>query len=246
MTEKPEIREINTGLVVLVGDTHGEYAALFRKIDHLKIRNSLLVSVGDNGLGFPGYNENYVLKINKEFKKRGIECLMIRGNHDRPDMFLGQNIHSNFKLIPDYTVMKINGETWQFVGGAISVDRKSLEYNGTPTRIEGKSYWSDEPFVLHEKKAVECDVLITHTSPTWIGPNEKGAFVRSFYERDPHLRDELIKERKQMNELFNICRPKKAFFGHFHTSETVHYSNQKYCCLGRILDILEMVEYTKI
>jgi len=241
MTEKPEIREINTGLVVLVGDTHGEVDALFRKIKANKLKDCLLIHLGDGGEGFykPESKQKRIYEnLNRQFAERNIEYFSIRGNHADPAQFLGQINYDNFKLIPDYTVIKINGETWQFIGGAISVDRKF--------RVEGRDYWRNEPFVLHEKKAVECDVLITHTSPTWIGPNEKGRFVSDFYERDPHLRDELIKERKQMNELFNICRPKKAFFGHFHTSETVHYSNQKYCCLGRILDILEMVEYTKI
>jgi hypothetical protein len=230
----------NTQNIILCGDHHSEYGALFKKIDHNSITDCLIIMVGDGGEGFVKPDKaqvDHYKRLNEEFKKRNIEYIAIRGNHSCPQWFKGQINYSNFKLIPDYAVLEINGEIWQFVGGAVSVDRKY--------RVEGRDYWRDETFVLNEEKAVRCDVLITHTAPMWIGPPCKGGFVQPFIDKDVHLYDELIQERKLVGKLFDICQPKKSFHGHFHTHEVSEYSNTNYKCSATILDILEFHEYRK-
>ena len=231
------IREINCELVILCGDSHGEWKALFKKIEHNKIENCLFCLVGDIGCGFEGGHEKDFVRYNQWFKSRNIEFIGIKGNHDYPPYFSGQYNYSHFKLLPDYTVIKINGEIWQFVGGAISVDRKY--------RVEGRDYWRDEIFVLDESKAVKCDVLVTHSSPPWLGPVTKSPFVQSFADRDVHLISELVDERNKIKRLYDICQPKKSYAGHFHQTFSTIYSNQKYECRGKILDILEFEEYRK-
>ena len=232
------MRVIENQMIVLVGDNHGEYGRLFDRIDKMQLSNCILISVGDNAFGFPGFGLNYLNKLNNNFKERNIEFLAIRGNHCDPEYYSSEYSWSNLKPLEDYTVIKINGEIWQFVGGAISVDRKY--------RTNNIDYWKDEVFVLNKTKAVQCDVLITHSAPPWIGPNHKGQFVESFYEKDVTLRDELIDERKSLQELMDICRPSKHFCGHFHCSETTQYSNQLgYVVESRILNIEEFLEYKK-
>jgi Icc-related predicted phosphoesterase len=228
----------NTKQIILTADMHGRWDVIFDKIKYFDIKDSLFVIAGDIGVGFlEDKKQNRQLSLaNDFFKKRNIVCLCIRGNHDNKRWFDGSVDYSNFKLLPDYSIIEVNGESWQFVGGAISVDRFY--------RLEGVSYWNDEVFVLDRDKAVKCDVLITHSAPPWIGPTHKSAFVTSFYQKDPTLEDELILERKLHQELMDICQPKKHFCGHFHCSElSSRYIQNGYEVESRILDINEFFPY---
>jgi hypothetical protein len=230
-------RKINCDLIVLTADSHGEWQSLFKKIDHLQLENCLLIHCGDIGLGFNKGCERDIIKYNNWFKERNIEFLGVQGNHENPAYFNGSINFSHFKALKNYTILSINNEIWQFVGGAISVDRKM--------RVEGRDYWRDEVFVLDKERATKCDVLITHTGPPWIGPSEKGQHMEQYYAKDLHLREELIQERKSIQELYDICRPKKSFLGHFHRHENNTYHGEGYTCKAMILDILEFYEYKK-
>ena len=230
------MRVIKNQDIILLGDNHGNYNRVFDKIDQMKLSDCVLISVGDNGFGFPDYGLSYLNTLNNKFKEKNIEFLAIRGNHCDPAFYSSGYSWSNLTPLDDYTVIEINNKIWQFVGGAISIDRKYRTVN--------IDYWENEVFVLDKNKAVKCDVLITHSAPPWIGPNHKGQFVESFYEKDPTLKDQLIFERKLHQELMDICQPTKHFCGHFHCSETIQYSNQLgYVVESRILDIEEFLEY---
>lgn len=225
--------------IILIGDIHGEWRALFAHLDRNKISNCYLLCVGDVGMGFPNGMDGDAIIYNEYFEEMGIEFLAIRGNHDDRRFFDGSINLSNFNLLPDYSVLQYQGELWQLVGGAISVDRWGNH------RVEGRSYWKNEPFDLIESKAIKCDVLVTHTAPSWIGPGLKGAFIEGCLKQDPSLVAELNEEREKLNKLFDICQPKKAFFGHFHESSFVNFKGPLYSCDGRILDIFELYEYRK-
>ena len=149
--------------IFITGDNHGKYDVLFRFIEAYDIRDCILIHVGDGGIGFISAEkqQRQFEHYNDRFKSRGIEYLSIRGNHDDPAYFDGSVNLSHFKLLPDYHTQIINDEKFLFVGGAISIDRK--------IRKEGFSYWKDEPFVLDKSKIEECDVLITHSAPIWLG-----------------------------------------------------------------------------
>ena len=95
-------------------------------------------------------------------------------------------IFSNLEFIEDYTVKDLNGEKFLFVGGAISIDRRY--------RRESIDYWIDEPFVFDENKAQECDVLVTHSAPSWIGPFDKDG-ISGWCAKDENLWDEGVMER---------------------------------------------------
>jgi hypothetical protein len=228
----------------LIGDIHGEWQSLYKKIEHNKLKDCLMIQVGDLGAGFHGGLDRDFTKRNRWFKSRNIEFLAIRGNHDSPAYFDGHVNFSNFKLLKDYTQLKINNELWLFVGGAVSVDRKAIDSYGDPYRLEGRSWWKDEIFVLDESRAVRCDVLVTHTCPQWTGPNVKSQFVAGYFDRDVHLLHDLNEERRLVTILYDdLCRPKKAFQGHMHRSEWIKHHTHNYECDSRILDILEFAEY---
>jgi hypothetical protein len=67
--------------------------------------------------------------------------------------------------------------------------------------------------------------------------------MQDYYRNDPTLKAELIEERKQVQNLLDICRPKQFYCGHFHRSEWNEYRGDGYTCYARILDILELAEY---
>lgn len=217
---------------LIVGDIHGEWEALFRKIDHLDLRDATLLCVGDVGIGFVERlkQERQHIHINNFFKSRDIEFLSIKGNHDDPAYFDGSINLSHFKLLPDYTTLTLNDKKFLFVGGAISIDRT--------IRKEGISYWKDEVFKLDESKIQQCDVLITHSAPTWNGPIEKNGMLANFCQKDATLWDECMEERKQHDVLIKLSGAKRHFAGHFHGYFVVDFDD----CVSTILDILQIAE----
>ena len=218
--------------IYIVGDNHGKYDAMFRFIEAYGIKDCILIHVGDGGEGFVPYDKQIrqFNHYNDRFKSKGIEYLSIRGNHSDPAYFDGSVNLSHFKLLKDYHTQIINDERFLFVGGAISIDRK--------IRSEGFSYWKDEPFVLDKSKIEECDVLITHSAPIWLGEFTKRGIL-SWCEKDEFLWRDCVKERDDLAMLYELAKPKKAFCGHFHCSLKQEYNG----CVATILHELEIVEY---
>ena len=219
---------------LVVGDIHGEWDALFRKIGHLDLRDCTLICVGDLGVGFKGSHTKEIRALefaNDFFAARGIQFLSIRGNHDNPAFFNGKiQTFSNLRLIPDYHVETINDKKFLFVGGAISIDRTR--------RKQGVSYWRDEGFNLDHSKLQRCDVLITHSAPTWNGPIEKNGMLANFCQKDPTLWDECMTERKQHDILLKLSGAKRHYCGHFHQFSVVDFDG----CASTICDILQIAE----
>lgn len=223
--------------IYIVGDVHGKFRNLIQYIHEKSIDNCYLICVGDLGIGF-----NYSFKgeieacktFNEFLKELNINFLSIRGNHDDPAFFKGASRlnFTNFELLEDYTVRELNGEKFLFVGGAVSIDRLF--------RKQDISYWIDEIFVLDESKIVECDVLITHSAPNWIGSFDKNG-IEGWCKRDPHLWDECLKERQDHNDLFKLAKPKKSYHGHFHLYTQVEHDG----CIATIIDELQVIEHRK-
>tara|TARA_R110001632_G_scaffold22324_1_gene64261 strand:- start:1920 stop:2597 length:678 start_codon:yes stop_codon:yes gene_type:complete len=222
--------------ILIIGDHHGEYNTLFNLLDKGEVKDCILIHVGDCGVGFknPKKQKKDFFYLNNRFKKRGIEFLSIRGNHDDPSYFDGSVKFSNFKLIADYSFFEINGIKFGFVGGAISIDRK--------TRTEGENFFSGEEFVLKPELTQKCQVLITHSGTPWnpcLFPN--GDRLADFTGEDPTLREECLQERIQIAKLIELIKPQKHFCGHFHFFSLAENNG----CVSRILGIMEIVELTQ-
>lgn len=223
--------------IFAIGDTHGLWTQFIRIIqDRSDLKGSCIINLGDNGFGFGGFenktnNERQINSLNDFLKEQDIVCYSIRGNHDDPSYYQGAYNLSNLKLIPDYTQLNLNGMKFLCVGGAISIDR--LHY----TRRRNVSWFPGEGFDLNLEKAVECDVLITHSAPIWIGPNDKRN-IEYWCKHDAPLWDELVVEREEHNQLFDFCKPGLHFCGHFHESTV----REKDGCVSTILDELELKE----
>lgn len=217
----------------LLGDIHGDWNELFFQIQEHDIKNSYIVSVGDLGIGFK-YKKEHEYKqsenLNNQFKQRDNIFYGIRGNHDDPSFFKGNNrlVFSNFELLEDYTTAKYGDSTIQLIGGAVSIDRTG--------RKKGVSYWEDEGVVFERESCKKVDVLITHTAPSFCYPQTFNEMVYSWAREDAYLLEELTDERAVMDEIFKICQPSKHFYGHFHHN----YVEKIQSCTHRLLNIDEL------
>jgi predicted phosphodiesterase len=217
--------------VYALGDIHGNWnviASLCRSI-----RNSVIISVGDYGIGFcqnKAKEARIHNNINDILFATNNNLVVVRGNHDDPSYFKKETALqlSHIEFVEDYTVKEYNGFKILLVGGAISVDRHK--------RKEGVSYWKDEALIYDQNKVTSCDILITHTAPPWIGPFDKLGLIDSI-EKYPELWDLCVQERRDVGKLIEQCGAKKHYCGHFHTWSQIEHNG----CLSRILDIDEVV-----
>jgi hypothetical protein len=169
---------------------------------------------------------------NENFRLRNINFYTIRGNHDDPSFFQGEKrvCLSNLKTIKDYTVATWQDKTFQFIGGAISIDRTG--------RVDGKSYWTKEVVDYKPEKLQKVDVLVTHTCPSWCFPQKFNEMVYGWAREDAYLIEDLSEERAVMDEIFKLCQPSFHFYGHFHSSCTETING----CMHKLLDIYEFWE----
>ena len=143
---------MNNGFIVC-GDTHGNHNYIRYMIRTPDINNTTLFHVGDFGIGFK--NEHVDIaemeRLNEALEYKNNHLYVIRGNHDKPEWFDGTRDWSNLHLVPDYTIIDVNGFGVLMVGGAISIDRKPRLYDMqmmAKKGIDKELYWYDENFVL--------------------------------------------------------------------------------------------------
>lgn len=222
----------DTKPIFYIGDHHGDWKQLFWFANRLKLENCYLISVGDSGIGFRPKNEQIenINVLNNKFKKLGITFMSIRGNHDDPSYYNGDNKIQldNFQTIEDYAVMEHNGKLIQFIGGATSIDRTM--------RREGISYWSGESLNFQKDRLQKVDTLVSHTAPSWCFPQAFNEMVYSWAREDADLLEELTDERAVMDEIAKVCQPSLHLYGHFHDS----WSEEINGCKHRLLNINEI------
>lgn len=218
------------------GDAHGDWDALPKFIRKFGITKSLIIQVGDFGLGFqPNFVDFKNLRdLAAELEPYDCDLWAIRGNHDNPIAYQKDSFYNNSRitLIPDYTTKVIHGKKFLFVGGAISVDRK--------VRVPDIDFWHGERFKLIEnyQDLEKCDVLITHSAPLESFPANSYERILGWLTHDAHLRGELEEERKDISTLFHTVEPKFHCYGHYHLS---NYEFNR-GCVCKCLDIDEFWE----
>ena len=236
--------------VFVLGDIHCSFIVIVNWIKENQITNTILVQVGDFGIGFSNAQADAMRYLDNLLAETNNILYVIRGNHDNPSCFTGnsnviislfdrtgesdctdlENAIRNLKcihLLPDYTVLDINDEKWLFVGGAISIDRR--------VRVLGTSYWMDEIFVYDEDKLSSMeniDRVITHSSPDFCPPVKLTPIVYSFAKNDSMLISELLRERKLFTEMFSKLKEnnniKGWYFGHFHQSSHIYHGSTEF------------------
>ena len=229
---------ITTEQILALGDTHS-IDVVSTVINGYNISNCILIHVGDIGIGF-AHIEKDTSKLNwlnNLCVEKNIKFLGLRGNHDSPNYFhpdhqINKTL-SNVELVEDYSIKTINDKKFLFAGGAVSIDRQY--------RTEGKDYWRGEKFVLPDNLETleQCDVLISHTCTVKTQPYGFDN-IKGWFKNDPKLKDDLIKERKDISTLVKQVNPSINVFGHYHTVIAERIDGIFY----RGLDINEIVSVT--
>jgi hypothetical protein len=208
--------------MIMIGDVHGCWADLVARLQSGNVHNQHLVQVGDFGLGFgnPNAEARQLALLDRYLAQNGCVLLAARGNHDCPDAFTANSQQRQWKtihLVPDYTVLSVDGKRLLFAGGAISIDRK--------LRTAGADYWRDEGFVLDPARLDQLDLtdlygVVTHTAPEGVYPYALGDLVYHYAYRDVHLLAELPAERRALAEFRALVEQRATptfwWYGHFH------------------------------
>ena len=240
-------------LIAFMGDIHGDFAVINKKIHYYQLEDAVLCQLGDFGVGF-GYNDPREPKKEKKrlsmlnifLKKRNIFLHVVRGNHDWPEFFDGNHDFSNIKFLKDYDTIEVGDVKILGLGGAVSVDRKpnrlfsDVNGRGTwPGRREGINWWKNEGFVFDEEKVKNIygvDIVFSHTKPMFVGPNMyEGKDMHKWFADDPELEGDLKKEGEDLDKLYKILKKNSKliswFYAHFHYTKTDIIDGTKFCLL---------------
>src|SRR5438128_1744252 len=125
-------------MLLFVGDVHGRFSDLRQLLERHSIREAAIVQVGDLGVGFQQVEEDRAELGKLDSYLGGRDCTLyaIRGNHDNPSYFEGDEDDGpsalvragpepmrHVHLLPDYSVLELEGYKLLLAGGAVSVDR---------------------------------------------------------------------------------------------------------------------------
>lgn len=216
--------------IFLLGDVHGRYDILFNSINNGYFINSIIISVGDFGVGFKGDNNKNLNKINLRLGKCNSKLFIVRGNHDNPAWFkhitdkkLKIPKYKNITFVEDYTILNVVDVNFKklnilCVGGAFSIDRSS--------RTNNIDWWEDEIFVYDKNKideiknTVDCvDIICSHAVPQFAYPQIFGNKVIPWLSVDSKLKEDLTVERFWVNQLYADFKDfglKRWYYGHYH------------------------------
>lgn len=222
--------------VYYLGDTHG-IGATMKRLAYEQLNNCIIIHVGDVGIGFGKNEETHLHDIDvlEDFlAEANITLICNRGNHDNPKYW--KTDINNLKYLvfaKDYEVINIGGSNHLFIGGAISIDRT--------VRTVNIDYWLDDIFILDEDKLNKIDVniqtVVTHTSPSFVYPIGCNVpIVNDYASYDKTLKRDLIKERSDMDKVFDIVVIKGVnewYYGHYHPRnvEQEEFSGITFRCL---------------
>jgi len=204
--------------VFFVGDLHGHFSNFFQKIKSLS--NAVIIVCGDIGLGFT--QGVYTTSCSFDLMSRvavenNLQVLLIRGNHDDPKMFTGEEFVSNFRTIPDYSIVIVKYATILCIGGGISIDRMQ--------RRIGTSYWPGETVkgltvnLFEELRFYKPSICASHISPSCTFPHIDSPILLNWMSVDKNLRWEIDQERNYLQEVYDrFPSIKNWYFGHYHSS----------------------------
>ena len=245
--------------IVVSGDIHGDYEKLVYKCClQCQMTDTLIIVAGDCGFGFnkPGYYDAIYQKVSSRLAKANNWIVFIRGNHDNPAYFDGQQVnYERWKAVPDYSVIKACGHTILCVGGAISIDRTWRMYEQYIVEDKEKYgklmpyvYWPDEAPMYDQTKLEtiskdhSVDVVITHTAPSFC-QEVQPILIQNWLVKDEDLLDDIKHERKVMDDIHSFLKENNHplqhwFIGHFHYSWNSEIDGVRY----NILEIMELKE----
>lgn len=231
--------------VSVVGDIHGRFReAGFRAKERYQMEYAVIFFAGDIGMGFEKFNY-YVdefKRLEKIAKKNNLVFCFIRGNHDDPSYFNGENADKLNELftrvctIADYEIVETMGGNILCVGGGISIDRTS--------RTPNKTYWFDEQCKYDKEKsqaARDISIVISHSAPTFCQPLTKDA-ISNWLLQDMALDRDIDIERGNLDSVYADLSTNNKIklwcYGHYHFSNEEVIFDTKF----KLCDILEFYQ----
>ena len=238
--------------IVICGDIHGDFETLVYKITmQYQMSDTLVIVAGDCGFGFAkrNYYERIFNKIQKRLSSHNNWIAMVRGNHDNPLYFNGEEKinHKRWRTIPDYSIIQACNHNILCVGGAISIDRYWRKQEMTINNRE--LYWIDEPPYFNETKLnelklenINIDTVISHTAPSFCELQTKLGLI-TWANYDKQLLNDCDQERKTMDLILKKLKSNNHkitnwYYAHFHQSWQSHINKTKFV----MLDIMELQE----
>lgn len=235
----------------VVGDIHGEASVLTDVLSSYDIKDCTLILLGDVGIWKYRDYKRYLV-LDKYAAERNIIIYAFRGNHDNPIYFSLNDDSSvvlkrfwgkftNFKPLPDFSILNINGNKGIVLGGGVSIDRvyrKSFHKNRfTKGKIyNNDDWWSDEMLPKINGIDKKIDFILTHTGPRPSLVAPLTASNCSFFKYDIELEDAIQEENKRLDEIHKAFQPKKWWFGHYHINDVFDYEQTR-CYAVDILNI---------
>lgn len=215
----------------VIGDIHGQFEEfVYAIVNYEKITDANIIVLGDIGMGF--YKENYyyniLKKINTKLKKNNINLFFFRGNHDDPQYFKdGKYNKSNIFFIDDYTIIKTLSHSILCVGGARSIDKcVRWKWDKITQKIVTDGWWEGERVIpipenfdkdIQEYK--DIDIICTHCAPSNVEYDTKG-IPNEYIIKDETLLDEIKIDQEILYNLWEIVKPSKWYYGHYHHDKT--------------------------
>ena len=226
--------------MIFAGDIHGQFDTFKYNIKRFGFNNTNIIQVGDFGVGFSTENGDteQLRDLNEFLAERSIKVWCLRGNHDNPQWFQGNNDHSNLKLIPDYTILELEGHKILCIGGGLSIDREprkqSMRKYAADSSKYREQYWPDEVVFFDESKLKSIkgiDIVVTHVAPKYLQPinNYSGMnLVKDFARIDKELMQDVDKENVVMCQIWDEMRKnnnvERYLYGHYHKSFQMNYA----------------------
>ena len=196
-------------------------------------QSMLVIVAGDSGIGFnsPSYYKETFEKLNKILKYNDSYVVFVRGNHDNPAFFDGEQVNfSNLKAVPDYSVLNALEKNILCVGGAVSVDRiwRKKQEERINKFIKGDKktlYFDNEIPVFNDEaineiaKSTKIDYVVSHSAPSFVMPETKNG-IDGWVETDPAMIKDMQNERLVFDKIFEVLRdndsrPSYWIYSHF-------------------------------
>lgn len=197
--------------VVIIGDVHG-MTKVYNRILAEKWDGRETIQIGDMGIGF------------RYLEPRPTNHRFFRGNHDDPALC---KKHPNY--LGDYGYIKEHGIF--YVAGAWSIDWQM--------RIPGQSWWEDEELSIKELNAAVD--LYAATKPRFVLSHEAPS------QAARHLLKDLMgdyffakaecshsRTAQALQSMFELHRPEKWIFGHYHVDKTFKINGTEFRCVGEL------------
>lgn len=230
-----------TGDVYGMGDIHGDITTMLSAINYYDIKDCTLILLGDIGVWRYRDYKHYKA-MDDACRERNIMVYALRGNHDNPAFFLphedlnqiGQRFwdkFTNFKQLPDLTILDINGSKGIVIGGATSIDRcirrNWQKHDYSRSLYASGDWWRDEKLPETDKIDEKVDFILSHVGPRPIKTPLLSKENCSFMRIDMCLEADLLVENARLEEIQRQFTPKKWWFGHFHVNDNFEFFNTR-------------------